>query len=252
MFASQPFFSVLLLTLFSLFVGTTAHAAIQLPKNMTQTDREEALRIIGFGTSGKLLTDPYPLGGYAGFETGISVENLNTYDLSQLGSRLTNPQQDVAFPKLTLGKGFYNNVDIFLHFTPYNRQDELSFYGALARWGFYQAKFLPLSASVVVHMSSANFSNLLVTQAYGSDLIGGINVDNVSLFAGGGILQSSGTFLGGPNGITDNLSPGTTEEFASGFHALIGANVHLSNLFVTIQIDRYTQPVYSGKVGVRF
>jgi hypothetical protein len=252
MFAAPTPLLILLLLVSVLLFSEQSSAAIQLPKNMSRTDREEALRIIGFGTSGKLLTDPYPLGGYAGFETGISIENLNTYDLGQLGSRLTNPQQDVAFPKLTLGKGFYNNVDIFLHFTPYNRQDELSFYGAILRWGFYQAKFLPLSASVVLHMNSANFSNLLITQAYGSDIIGGINVDNVSLFAGGGLLQSSGTFLGGPNGITDNLAPGTTEESATGFHALIGANVHLSNLFLTIQIDRYTQPVYSGKVGVRF
>lgn len=231
----------------------TARAAIQLPKNMNQADRVEALRIIGFGTSSKLLTDPYPLGGYAGFETGISIENIHTNDLGQLGSGLAAPQQDVAFPKLTLGKGFYNNVDIFLHFTPYNRQDELSFYGGMLRWGFLQAKFLPLSASVVVHMNSANFSNQLVTKAYGADLIGGINVDNVSLFAGVGILQTTGSFVaGGPNGVTDNSQPGSVDESLNGTHAVIGTNVHFSNLFVTIQLDRYSQPVYSGKVGVRF
>lgn len=241
-----------LLLLLVIFAVVRALGAIQLPKNMNRGDREEALRIIGFGTSGKILTDPYPLGGYAGFETGISVENLNTYDLGQLGSRLVTPQQDVAFPKLTLGKGFYNNIDIFLHFTPYNRQDELSFYGGMLRWGFYQAKFLPLSASVVIHMNSANFGNLLVTQAYGGDLIGGINVDNVALFAGAGVLQASGTFMGGTTGITDSTSPGVSEESLNGFHTLIGANVHVSNLFFTIQLDRYTQPVYSGKVGVRF
>lgn len=244
--------ALFLISVLVFFGSVRAIAAIQLPKNMNRSDREEALRIIGFGTSGKILTDPYPLGGYAGFETGISIENLNTYDLGQLGSRLATPQQDVAFPKLTLGKGFYNNIDIFLHFTPYNRRDELSFYGGMFRWGFYQAKFLPLSASVVVHMNSANFGNLLVTQAYGGDIIGGINVDNVSLFAGAGALQASGTFMGGTNGITDNTSPGMTEESLNGFHTLIGANVHVSNLFFTIQIDRYTQPVYSGKVGVRF
>ncbi len=233
-------------------LGKTAFGAIQLPKNMNQSDRSEALRIIGLGTSAKILSDPYPLGGYAGFEAGISIENLHAGDLGQLGSGLASPQQDVAFPRLTLGKGLYNDIDIFLHFTPYNRQDELSHYGGIARWGFYQAKFLPLSLSVLAHMNSGNFSNQLTTRSYGLDLIGGINVENVSLFAGGGMVEATGVFVGGPNGITDGNAGGTSTETVRGTHTVIGTNVHISNLFLTVQIDRYTQPVYSGKIGVRF
>lgn len=227
-----------------------AEASIQIPTGLTKTDREETLRILGFGTSSKMLTDPYPLGGYAGFEIGISLENLPTEDLSRLGARLPAPQPEVAFPKFSIGKGLYNDVDLFFHFTPYNRADQISQYGGILRWGFYQASFLPLSASIAAHLNSADVNNQVTATTYGLDLIGGINVSNVALFIGGGPVESSGRFIGGTAGITDSKSLET--ERVSGFHSMIGANIHISSVFVAVQIDRYTVPVLSGKLGLRF
>lgn len=225
-------------------------AAVLLPENLNKPNREEVLRIIGFGTSSKILSDPYPLGGYAGFEIGFSVENLPTEDLGRLGNRLATPQQEVALPKFTIGKGLYNNLDLFIQFTPYNRQDELSQFGGILRWGFYQATFLPLSASVLAHLNNGNIGNQLNTQSFGADVIGGINVDNVALFLGLGVLRAKGTFIGGSRGITDSAQ--TETETVRGFHSILGANVHLSNAFITVQIDRYVLPVLSAKVGLRF
>ncbi|MEK7355008.1 MAG: hypothetical protein AAB250_01065, partial [Bdellovibrionota bacterium] len=145
------------------FLSHAASAAILIPANLSASDRVEALKIIGMGTSAKLLSDPYPLGGYDGLEMGLSIESLPTDDLGRLGNRLTAPQQDVAYPKLTIGKGVYNNIDIFIQFTPYTRQDELSQFGGIMRWGFYQAQFQPLSASILLHMNNGNVGNVLTT-----------------------------------------------------------------------------------------
>ena len=227
---------------------------------MTKSDRIQALQVIGFGTSGKILSDPFPLGGYSGFEMGLSVESLPTQDIGRLGYRLTAPQENVEIPKLTIGKGFYNNLDLFITFVPYEREDELSQYGGLLRWGFYQATFLPLSASILVNTNMTNVSNQLTTKSYGADLIGGINVDKVALFAGVGFLQATGNFIGGtvgtgptdPNATSLTDSGNIESESVSTFHTIIGANIAVSNLFFSIQIDRYTLSMFSGKLGVRF
>ena len=237
----------------ALFFSTfacSAFGAIELPRNLTKENRLEALRIVGFGTSSKILSNPYPLGGYSGFEVGVAVENLPAEDLGRLGNRLSAPQQDVSYPKLSIGKGLYNDIDFFLHFTPYNRQDELAHWGGIVRWGFHQATFLPFNAAILVHMNNSNIGNQLTTRSYGADLIGGINVDNVALFAGVGVLEATGTFLGGNAGITDTMR--MESETVNGLHTLVGANVRFANVFVAAQIDRYTLPVFSGKLGVRF
>ncbi len=239
------------LVLFLLFLSSPASAAILIPANLSASDRVEALKIIGMGTSAKLLSDPYPLGGYDGLEMGLSIESLPTDDLGRLGNRLTAPQQDVAYPKLTIGKGVYNNIDIFIQFTPYTRQDELSQFGGIMRWGFYQAQFQPLSASILLHMNNGNVGNVLTTRTYGVDLVGGMNVSNVALFGGIGFIESTGTFAGGASGVT--ASGRLESESVSGYHTVYGANVKiLEKGFLALQIDRYSVPVFSGKLGVRF
>ena len=259
------FNTFILFTVFATAVATIgfappAQASIELPLHMTKNDRIEALQVIGFGTSSKILSDPFPLGGYSGFEVGVSVESLPTEDIGHLGYHLTSPQENVEVPKLTIGKGFYNNIDLFITFAPYDRENELSQYGGVLRWGFYQATFLPLSASLLFHSNMTNVSNEMTTKSYGADLVGGINVDKVALFAGIGYLQATGSFIGGTAG-TGPTDPTTTSftdsgnietEAVSTAHTLIGANIQVSNMFFTVQLDRYTLSMFSGKLGVRF
>jgi hypothetical protein len=239
-----------LMTFATLLESSPALAAIQIPKSLNQTDREETLRIVGFGTSSKILSDPYPLGGYVGFEAGIAVETLPTEDLARLGAKLSAPQQDVSYPKLSVGKGLYNNLDLFFHFIPYGQSSELSQWGGLVRWGFYQADFLPLSSSMILHMNYTNISNLVTTRTLGVDFVGGINVKNVSLYAGLGVLQTSGSFLGGASGVTDTGGQETAS--VSGAHSVIGASVHVSDFFFAVEMNRYTQAILSAKLGLRF
>lgn len=233
-----------------LIYGKSAAAALLIPNQLTQADRQEALRIIGFGTSAKALSDPYPLGGYLGLELGLSLETVPTEDLGRLGSRLAAPQSDVTIPKFTIGKGLYNDLDMYIHFMPYNQRNELSQYGGLLRWAFYEAPALPVSASIVGHFNSANINNQLTLRTYGFDLMSGITVNEVSLYIGGGILQSFGSFMGGTSGVTDTQRLET--EAVSSYRTLAGAQIRLNPVFIALQVDRSNQSVMSAKLGVRF
>ncbi|CAN5549777.1 hypothetical protein BH10BDE1_BH10BDE1_32210 [soil metagenome] len=231
-------------------ISSTSLASFSLPHAMTSGDRQEALRIIGFGTSAKSLTDPYSLGGYSGLEVGVSLETIPTEDLARLGSHLPTSQSDVTIPKFTIGKGLYSNLDFFIHFIPYSQQTELSQYGGILRWSFFEASSLPLSASLVAHFNTGNVSNQLTTRTYGLDLIGGINVNEVSLYAGIGGVQATGNFVGGSTGLTD--SSRLEIEGVSTLHTLVGGSFRIKNVFVAAQLDRYSQSVISAKLGIRF
>jgi len=232
------------------FAPDSAFSGIQLPAGMNKNERLEALRIIGLGTASKILSDPYPLGGYTGFEAGYSLETFPADNLARLGRGITPPQQSTSLSRITIGKGLYNNVDVFIQFTPYMRQDEIAQFGGILRWGFYQAPFLPLSLSVLAHLNNSNIGALLSTQTRGLDFVGGVDSGNISVFAGAGLAESTGTFIGGPSSLTDTRYSET--EYVSHFHTVIGTTLKFSNVFVSLQIDRYYLPVYSGKLGIHF
>lgn len=225
-------------------------SALKLPSAMTANDRQAALKIVGFGTAGKILSDPYSLGGYSGLEFGISLESIPTEDLARLGNRLGVPQSDAIIPKFSIGKGLYSGLDFFIHFIPYNQENKLSQYGGLLRWSFFEAPSLPISTSLVVHMNTGDISNQLVTRTYGIDLIGGINVNEVALYAGIGAIQSFGAFVGGPMSVTDSAR--LESETVSSLHTVAGGTFRWDTFFIAIQLDRYTQSVLSGKLGLRF
>jgi hypothetical protein len=243
-------FLISLTAILTVMPSWPAHATVQIPQNLTKANRQEITRIIGFGTANKILSDPYPLGGYSGFEIGLQMENIPLDEMSRMGSRIANAQDDATFSGISAGKGLFENIDVFLNFTPYSQGTDISQYGALVRWGFFQASSLPLSASILAYSGSTNVGNQVVTLTSGLDLIGGINVNSVALFGGGGPMTSNGRFDGGPNGVTDSKSFET--ENVSGFHAVLGVSVRITQFFLIAQIDRYTQSVYSGKLGMRF
>lgn len=241
---------LLIVTCLALGFPSDAYGSLLLPQNLSSPDRKEALRLIGFGTAAKTLSDPYALGGYDGLEFGLSLETIPTEDLARLGNRLVAPQSDVTVPKFSVGKGLYSNLDFFVHFIPYNQRNELSQFGGILRWSFFEAPSLPLSTSLVAHINTGNISNQIATQTYGINLMGGINVNEVALYAGIGAVQSVGSFVGGIAGVTDTQRLET--ERVSTLHTLAGGTIRVGSVFIAIQLDRYTQSVLSGKVGLRF
>ena len=59
--------------------------ALEIPRGLSQPDRVEVVETIGLGAAPKILSNPYPLGGYDGFEVGYSIEFINVRDVNRLG-----------------------------------------------------------------------------------------------------------------------------------------------------------------------
>lgn len=236
---------------FFLFVifSSSVWATLEIPQQMNASERKKTLEILGLSSAAKLLGDPYPLGGYSGVEIGYATEIISTGDLSSLGAKTSN-QSQTSFSVLTFGKGLYNNVDLYLQFSPSTQAEAISNFGGQVRWGFYQSEYLPAYLSVLFFGSSTNFQNKVATESQGFDLIAGFNVRDITLYTGIGLVRTSGTFMGGAAGVTDTGD--TAQESVSQSHYLAGVNLKLSKAFLAMELDRYTQSTYSAKLGVRF
>lgn len=243
--------TLLRLAIFSvIFCGSAfAWSATSLPKGLDSADRTRALEILGFGSAPKILDNPYPLGGYSGIEVGLSSEYIPLEDLATLGTT-SKDKGEFNFYTLSFAKGLYYNVDFHVHFTPFSQDEDIQAFGGQLRWGFFEASFFPLSLSTVVFAGGANFSNLINISTLGADVVGTVNFDNVAIFFGGGRVRAIGKFIGGSGGITDNQETESKDIMET--HSIFGINIDISKMFVALQIDRYTDSVYSGKIGFRF
>lgn len=239
----------LIITVFILLISGQAFAAMSLPRNLNTLDRETTLGILGFGSATKLLSSPYPLGGYDGIEVGLNSEYIPLSDVASLGSK-SNSRSDINYFNVVLGKGLFYNIDILMQFIPMPQDESISGFGAQLRWGFYETKFMPAALSVVFHGSSTNFNNLLGSETTGIDLVGSVNMRDVSLFFGAGQARSVGSFVGGTDGIT-NTGNTETADVASP-HTVFGISIKMSNVFLALEVDRYVQSTYAGKLGLRF
>ena len=233
----------------------TASAVVKLPRQLNADDRKEATRILGFSSSAKILSDPYPLGGYSGVQVGALIEDIPLDDLAGLGTKLASPQGDMQIGGISIAKGVYDNLDLFLQWTPYSNGTQVETWGGMVRWGFYQASFLPLSFSVAVRGTYGSFDNQIATTALGLDLTAGLNVNNIAIFVGIGPQYASGRFVGGSDGsgglpLTDSAMTETAS--VTGLHSMIGLSFEYSWAFFVAELDHYSETVYSGQVGVRF
>ncbi|MEK2689953.1 hypothetical protein AAAA73_12755 [Bdellovibrio sp. GT3] len=231
------------------FFCAHSYAATQLPRNLDVGDQNRTLEILGYGSSSKILGDPYPLGGYSGVEVGVSSQFIPVSDLATLGSGTTE-KGEMSYYTITLGKGLFYNIDTFVYFSPAIQTEEMQNFGAQIRWGFYEASFFPISFSTMIYAGGANFQNLVNIATTGWDLIGTVNMENVALYFGGGRVRAQGTFIGGSAGIT--ASGNTESRDITDNHTFFGVNIEISKAFIALEVDRYTDSVYSGKLGFRF
>ncbi len=239
--------NLLTLTTALFLIGPMAEALVRIPKNLSREDQRDAVRILGFGTSSKFLSNPYPLGGYSGLEVGLIIENIPISDLGALGDEVES-QSSLIYPKLSIGKGLYSDFDIYIHFIPYTQKSSLSEFGGLGRWVFLQAAYIPTSLSLIAHGNITNINNQLITQSWGADLQIGLTVNQLSVFLGTGYVESTGKFIGGAQGITASQKNETA--FASGPHSTLGMAYRLEPVFLSVSMDRYDQVTWSFKVGL--
>lgn len=221
--------------------------ALEIPGQLSGSDRTRSLEILGLNTSTKHLSQAYPFGGYSGFEISLAVEAIDTSELSSLGDGMSSTQ-NLYLPTLTIGKGLYNDIEFFFHFLP--TADGTSKYGGSLRWSFLKLLYLPINFSIVAQAGSANFKNQLVTRNIGSDLLIGVSLGELSFFTGGGYVNSRGTFFGGTGGIT--ASNATEDLKIDSTHFVMGATYNFNPFFIGLSIDRYTDVVYSFKSGFFF
>lgn len=259
----------------SIVIGAVGFCAngLELPRGLNHADRQEVVQTIGLGSSEKMLTNPYPLGGYSGFEVGYSLEFINVRDINHLGCTIGAPgcpndhipdDNEFRFSRFTIGKGLYHDIDLFFSFAPPIGGSNISDYGGSIRWAFYQATFLPLTFSTILSGNRMNIGDEYISENFGADLMAGITVDSFSLFFGAGEAWSKGVFMvydvngtdpgNGtvPSDDADAGASGTVTEHAQSMHVFVGFSVQYENLFAAAEIDHYHDSVYSAKLGVRF
>ena len=244
--------SLLKLILFKLiFVFSLNGFGFDIPNNLDENEREQTASVLGYGTALKFLSSPYTLGGYSGFELGISLESIGLEKLETLGSTVSE-QSPLQFSRLSIGKGVYNNVDVFLNFTPFSTQNNITDYGLIVKWMFYEALYKPINISLLLNSNTINIKDRYLNTNIGADIIFGLSMKNIKMIIGVGQLRSSSRFLG-TDGTINYTDSGSNEKFnATILHYLFGLNYQLNEYFVSFEIDRYKQPVYSSKVGIRF
>lgn len=241
-------FSIIPIAIFIFSLNAIA-AVNPIPRGLTRTDREMILEVLGFGSAAKVLASPYPLGGYSGVEVSMTTEFIPMSDVAVLASK-TNARSDLNYFNLVIGKGLYYNLDLVIQFVPMPQDQSLSGFGGQLRWDFYQAGFMPADLSLVFHGSSTNFYNVLSTETSGVDLLASVNMTDFSLFFGFGQSRSVGSFIGGTDGVTDSGLAENSDVYSP--HTLFGINIKMSDFFVALEVDRFVQSTYSGKVGFRF
>ncbi len=230
----------------AVLVSIESMAGLRLPTQLTQSDRQQVLETLGYGTSTKFISNPFPLGGYDGLEVGLSIETIDTADLGVLGST-SNIQEDLNFPRLMVGKGLFENLDIYGHFSPLSQASQVSSHGALVRWGFLQASFMPASLNLVMSVDSTNVINQISLQNFSSTLYLGFKMSVFSILFGAGYIKSFGKFS---SAITDSLIEDTMS--VSGPRTSISLSLDIDSFFVGISVDRMSSTYFSGRLGYNF
>jgi hypothetical protein len=237
--------------LLAILTGVQAWGSFEFPKNLGSKDRDRITEIIGLGNSIKLTANPYPLGGYSGVELSYGVEQINTEDIGKLGDSSEATQKDFTYSRISAGKGLYNNVDVFVNFIPYSETIGYSEYGGMLRYCFYQAAFIPASFSLIAHANSSNVGNVFFSQTHGLELLSGLNVGSLSLYVGVGEVWASALFSrvlnAAENGVTEDRRTAL-----SSLHTFVGGAFDFEPYFLAVQVDQYTEAVFSGKLGLRF
>jgi hypothetical protein len=232
-----------------LFCIRFSNAEFNLESGLTTQNRIDVLKVLGLGSSSKNISTLKPLGVDSGVEIGIAFEFIDT---SAINNFIADEQTEniLYYPKILIGKGIYERVDLFFHFIPYTATFGLSEFGTLLRLNFYQNEAKSIYSSVILHANSANFNNQLVSRNLGTDLMLGYRQSAFSVFTTLGWAGAYGKFVGGTDGITASLI--AESEAVNALHKALGVTYEGYLWNATLSYDHYEQPVYSAKVSFAF
>lgn len=229
------------------FFSCTLSAA-QLPRQLSESDRLETLKILGFGSATKLNSDPTPLGGKSGFEFFVSNDVISIAEVQKLGDRSGSGDQ-MFISSLGFGKGLFFDIDTFVFFSPLQFQSKYSQLGASLRKVIYTHSDLPFQAALSLHGNGTNYENLISLTTTGLDLVLSYEWPELAFSAGIGQGRSIGTFIGGASGVNN-----TTETFTQDIqqrHWLTSISKRWDKTYLSLQYDRYFDSTVSFKIGYR-
>jgi hypothetical protein len=245
----MKFFGFFLYGLLTILLSSHAHAGFAFNPNLDKSDRKLIIETLGLGILTKNLSQPRSLGTDSGLEIGIITEIINTRRIKPLLTDSRN--SDVLYyPKLIIGKGLYDCVDLFFHFIPFTSTLGVSEFGGMLRYNFIQSPDSLFVASALLHANSANFNNQLITGNFGADFSFGLAWENYSISTGLGWGKTNGTFSGGTAGVTDSLNE--ESESAQSRHISVGATVKKDIYTFALSVDHYREIVYAIKLGLLF
>lgn len=234
-------------TLFTaLFLFSISSWASLVSSNLSESDRLEVLRTLGNASSLKVLGDPFPLGGYSGFEIGLAIESIPTDSFTDLGDKTADGDM-LTYPVVSIGKGLYENIDLFVHFSAYGAENRVGVYGGLLRWGFFESKRLPLTLSLTIQSLSNNFDNQITGELSSAVLNLGLNFEDSSLYLGVGKLSSRAEFS---RDLTD--TPNKEINSAGETQIKVGGVWNFSPYFLSLEFNRYYISHITAKFGLRF
>lgn len=243
-----------------------AHA-VYVPYDLDRSDREQVVRVLGLSASSKLLSNPYPLGGYDGFEGGLSLEWIDVRDLNRAGCAPSSSgcpnsgtvNRDFHLSRFAFSKGIFKGVDLSLSFIPPSGDIDLIGYGGAVRYAFFEGKFIPITLSLWLQADLLNYGDRFSAQTLSAHLITGFFVESFSIYMGLGQVESTGLFIGG-TGADSTIDPsdpmlvsGTnvTSLTLRQVRSFFGATLHFDPIFFAVQIDRFPESVISARVGIR-
>lgn len=229
-----------------LLLTSPTHAEFNLQTSLAEPDRRSVLRTLGLGTLSKSISQPQALGTDSGVEFSLSTEIISTSDISEF---IADPdsQQRILYPKINLGKGIFDRLDLFFHFIPYTKTLGLSEFGGFVRYHYFKDNQSPLTSSLIVHANSSNFNNQLISRNTGADLSLGLHWQHFAVSSNFGWATSTGRFTGGTSGVTDTNN--NEKATVDSFHFSIGGHWNYDGYLFSAALDHYTSPVYSVKIG---
>lgn len=232
-----------------LFIGFDSSALV-LPNQLSRSDQQQMVRVLGLTSTPKVLTKPNALGGYSGFEMGAVYEVFSIEQINSLGSGTTK-SEPLSSQRISFGKGLYSDFDVFFYFTPPTGYIPFTDYGGIVRWQVLEDQSRGLTLSAALLSNSINFNDQFSNQNFGGQVICGWVLASWSIYAGVGVTQGEGFFLAsGSKGIVSSSSD-STNQVVKQTHGLMGVTFERKSWFLATQVDMMTEPVASLKVGYR-
>jgi hypothetical protein len=234
---------------FVFLCNSWAFAKYDLPRNLTSQNQVTVAESLGFGAATKMIMDPLPLGGYDGFQIGLSQDYVNAGAIEVIGAGKASSAY-ISSSSFSFGKGFYYDFDTFFQMTSPQNED-FSSYGILLRRKVYSFdSYFPVSVGALVHGGLTQYSNVFGSNIIGFDIYLYSSIYNFVCSVGAGQARGIHTFVGGASGLTGSSRDIEVDLLTK--HLWGGVSRHFGRWVVSVMSETYFDSIHSLKLGYNF